>query len=146
MVTKLASTTTAKILDTASPQHWITESDQEEVLETHCLNLTLRTISIGEDTHYDLTFYIVIIILLLNLIFGIIIDAFADLRDQRNEVKAEVKEKCFICGLTASTFESKKISFLDHVSREHNVYSYIYYIIYLSSKPPNECTGIEKYV
>ena len=57
----------------------------------------------GEDFYwgryaFDLTFYVMIIVLLLNLIFGIIIDAFAAMRDERNEVEREVKEKCFICG------------------------------------------------
>ena len=105
-----------------------------------------------EDDHYwqryafDLTFYIVIIILLLNLIFGIIIDAFAAMRDQRSEIEKEVHEKCYICGLGAQEFESRKQSFENHIQREHNVYSYIYYIIYVSRKPTNECNGIEKYV
>eukprot|EP00347_Sterkiella_histriomuscorum_P015845 403355467 len=80
---------------------------------------------------FDLTFYIMIIILLLNLIFGIIIDAFAEMRDKRNQIEQEVKEKCFICGNSRTIFESKKRSFLDHIMREHNVFAYIYYILYL---------------
>lgn len=47
---------------------------------------TLEQLSIEEDLYwgryaFDLTFYIMIIVLLLNLIFGIIIDAFAAMRD-----------------------------------------------------------------
>ncbi len=34
---------------------------------------------------FDLTFFIFVIICLLNIIFGIIIDTFADLRDKRND-------------------------------------------------------------
>ena len=37
-------------------------------------------------------------------------------------------------------------SWFDHVSRDHNVYSYLYFILYVWSKPENECTGVEKYV
>lgn len=32
---------------------------------------------------YDLTFFLIIIIILLNIVFGIIIDTFAELRDQK---------------------------------------------------------------
>lgn len=46
---------------------------------------------------FDLSFFVVIIICLLNIIFGIIIDTFADLRDKRNEFDELVKTKCFIC-------------------------------------------------
>lgn len=37
-------------------------------------------------------------------------------------------------------------SWYDHVLKEHNVYAYLYFIIYVRRKPDSECTGIEKYV
>jgi len=82
----------------------------------------------------------------LNLIFGIIIDAFADMRDQRNAMEKEVNEKCFICGINRYQFEAKNKIFKDHVLREHNVYAYLFFILYVKRKPGNECTGVEKYV
>lgn len=36
---------------------------------------------------FDLSYFLFVIICLLNIIFGIIIDTFANLRDQRNELK-----------------------------------------------------------
>eukprot|EP00347_Sterkiella_histriomuscorum_P002968 403366109 len=95
---------------------------------------------------FDLSFFVLIIIIMLNLIFGIIIDAFADMRDQRNMIEKDVKEKCFICGITRFQFEAKNKSFQDHVLREHNVYAYIYFILYVKKKSGTECTGVEKYV
>ena len=56
---------------------------------------------------FDLTFFIFIIIIMLNLIFGIIIDAFADMRDSRNKTEQEVREKCFICGISRFNFEAQ---------------------------------------
>ena len=84
--------------------------------------------------------------MLLNLLFGIIIDAFADLRDERNFIENDIKEKCFICGLRRFDFEIKNKSWSDHIEKEHNVYAYLYYILYVSKKAANECTGVEKYV
>ena len=34
---------------------------------------------------FDLLFFVVVIIILLNIVFGIIIDTFAELRDERKE-------------------------------------------------------------
>ena len=56
---------------------------------------------------FDLTFFIIIIILMLNLIFGIIIDAFAEMRDKKKEIDDDTKEHCFICGITKFEFETK---------------------------------------
>lgn len=48
---------------------------------------------------YDLSFFVVLIIIVLNLIFGVIIDTFGDLRGEKNEKEDILKNTCFICGL-----------------------------------------------
>lgn len=48
---------------------------------------------------YDLSFFVVLIIIVLNLIFGVIIDTFGDLRTEKNEKEDILKNTCFICGL-----------------------------------------------
>ena len=48
---------------------------------------------------YDITFYFVFNILFLQMIYGIIIDTFAQLREQRKKLIEEIEQKCFICGL-----------------------------------------------
>ena len=48
---------------------------------------------------YDLSFFfLVIIIIIQNLIFGVIIDTFADLRAEKNRKDNMLKNTCFICG------------------------------------------------
>jgi inositol 1,4,5-triphosphate receptor type 1 len=64
---------------------------------------------------FDLSYFCIVMILLLNLIFGIIIDAFADMRDFQNQLEIDVKERCFICGLNRIVFETKNKSWLDHI-------------------------------
>ena len=44
-------------------------------------------------------FFFVVIIIVLNLIFGVIIDTFADLRTEKNNKEEIIKNTCFICGL-----------------------------------------------
>lgn len=47
---------------------------------------------------YDLLFYFIVIIIVLNLIFGVIIDTFADLRSEKQQKEEILKNTCFICG------------------------------------------------
>ncbi|CAH2268508.1 jg26696, partial [Pararge aegeria aegeria] len=46
---------------------------------------------------YDLVFYFVVIVIVLNLIFGVIIDTFADLRSEKQQKELILKNTCFIC-------------------------------------------------
>lgn len=47
---------------------------------------------------YDLLFFFIVIIIVLNLIFGVIIDTFADLRSEKQRKEEILKTTCFICG------------------------------------------------
>ena len=48
---------------------------------------------------YDLLFFMIVKMAFLNIIFGIIIDTFADLRDKRNTMEEDMKNVCYICGI-----------------------------------------------
>lgn len=52
---------------------------------------------------YDLLFFFMVIIIVLNLIFGVIIDTFADLRSEKQKKEEILKTSCFICGKTAQS-------------------------------------------
>ena len=47
---------------------------------------------------YDLLFFFIVIIIVLNLIFGVIIDTFADLRSEKQTKDEILRNSCFICG------------------------------------------------
>ncbi len=47
---------------------------------------------------YDMLFFFIVIIIVLNLIFGVIIDTFADLRSEKQQKEEVLKNSCFICG------------------------------------------------
>ena len=47
---------------------------------------------------YDLLFFFIVIIITLNLIFGVIIDTFGDLRQEKQEKDYTLRNTCFICG------------------------------------------------
>uniref|UniRef100_A0A1I8EE46 Inositol 1,4,5-trisphosphate receptor n=1 Tax=Wuchereria bancrofti TaxID=6293 RepID=A0A1I8EE46_WUCBA len=111
----------------------------------------LRNVAPNEESFlsrivYDLTFFIVIIIIVLNLVFGVIIDTFGDLRAERNEKVNQLRNNCFICGLGRERFDNKIITFEEHRKNEHNLYHYLYFIVWLQIKDETEFTGPESYV
>nr|Q8WSR4.1 RecName: Full=Inositol 1,4,5-trisphosphate receptor; Short=ApIP3R [Patiria pectinifera]BAB84088.1 inositol 1,4,5-trisphosphate receptor [Patiria pectinifera] len=95
---------------------------------------------------YDLLFFIVVIIIVLNLIFGVIIDTFADLRSEKQQKEEILKNTCFICGLNRSSFDNKSVSFEEHYKEEHSMWHYLYFIVLVKVKDPTEFTGPESYV
>ncbi|XP_071809962.1 inositol 1,4,5-trisphosphate receptor-like isoform X2 [Asterias amurensis] len=95
---------------------------------------------------YDLLFFFVVIIIVLNLIFGVIIDTFADLRSEKQQKEEILKNTCFICGLNRSSFDNKSVSFEEHFKDEHNMWHYLYFIVLVKVKDPTEFTGPESYV
>ena len=54
---------------------------------------------------YDLTFFIIISTIAMNIVFGIIVDTFSELRNKRYEIEADRLSSCFICSLRADEFE-----------------------------------------
>lgn len=95
---------------------------------------------------YDLLFFFIVIIIVLNLIFGVIIDTFADLRSEKQQKELILKNTCFVCGLNRSAFDNKTVSFEEHIKCEHNMWHYLYFIVLVKVKDPTEFTGPESYV
>ncbi|KAF0991205.1 hypothetical protein HZS_6306, partial [Henneguya salminicola] len=100
----------------------------------------------GFRFYYDLLFYLIIIIITLNLVFGVIVDTFAALREQKAKFDEIIKNTCFICGLYRSAFDNKDISFESHCNEDHNIWSYLYFIVHLNVKETTDFTGPESYV
>uniref|UniRef100_A0A8C9U1W1 Inositol 1,4,5-trisphosphate receptor n=1 Tax=Scleropages formosus TaxID=113540 RepID=A0A8C9U1W1_SCLFO len=95
---------------------------------------------------YDLLFYFIVIIIVLNLIFGVIIDTFADLRSEKQKKEEILKTTCFICGLERDKFDNKTVSFEEHIKVEHNIWNYLYFIVLVREKNKTDYTGPESYV
>ena len=113
---------------------------------------------------YDLMFFFIVIIITLNLIFGVIIDNFADLRTEKQRNDEILRNTCFICGLSLSrselsnledefilgldrkSFDNKHVTFEDHIRKVHNMWNYIYFMVLIHVKDPTEYTGPESYV
>jgi len=95
---------------------------------------------------FDMLFFLVIIIIFLNIIFGIIIDTFAELRDSRTAYMDDVMNVCFVCGTERNVIDLRGRGWSYHFMCEHSTFAYLSFLIYVRGKPSQVCTGIEKYV
>jgi inositol 1,4,5-triphosphate receptor type 1 len=96
---------------------------------------------------FDLSFFIIVTTIGLNIVFGIIVDTFGELREERSEIEADQKSKCFICDLQSHEFERKtKTGFGHHVKHDHNMWDYVYYSLYIDGIDPGDHNAIQKYV
>jgi hypothetical protein len=76
-------------------------------------------------------------LLTFNLFFGLIVDSISEIRQSKHALQEIIHQKCFICDLTKSDFEIIKEDFEKHLTEQHNVMAYVYYILWLSdSKLP----------
>ena len=102
--------------------------------------------TVGVKIIYDLSFFVVISTIGLNVIFGIIVDTFSELRDERYAILEDMQDVCFICSLPSFDFDRHANGFNHHVKKEHNMWGYLLFTIYLAEKNPSEYTAFEAYV
>jgi len=98
---------------------------------------------------FDLSFFIIVGKVIFDITTGLILDTFAELREEASTRENVLKNECFICGLSRNeyadlTFISK--SFEQHQEEVHNKWDYFFFICYLKAKDPTEYNGVEKYV
>lgn len=95
---------------------------------------------------YDMFFYIVIIVIMLNIVFGIIIDTFGDLRDRKREAEEDINNVCFICGQDRNIIDLRGEGWMQHFMSIHSPFAYLSFLVYLQKLDVADCSGLEKYV
>ena len=89
----------------------------------------------------DFLFFTIVNIVLLNVVFGIIIDTFGDLRAEKNEIRTDMLNVCFICNIERSMFERNDMEFRHHIKSEHYMWDYLKFLTHVWCKDPNNYNG-----
>jgi hypothetical protein len=97
-------------------------------------------------TVLDLSFLLLINIIMLSIFFSIIVGAFNDLRSDLQTREEDEKNTCFICGFTRKDFEKQERPFDFHVQFEHNIWDYVNFVVYLQDNLINDYSGNEYYL
>ena len=95
---------------------------------------------------FDILFDIIIVLIMLNVFFGIMVDAFAELRNKNYEREKDQNSVCFICQLNSDECLRKNIDFVEHVQKIHNLWNYVYFLTYLHLSNSNNFNRVEGYV
>ena len=97
----------------------------------------------------DTLYFVVVLIVLLNVMFGIVIDTFGNLRTAKAERLLDTTGKCFVCGIDKQVFDRAADGvqgFSDHIRRDHNMWNYLYFIIYIWEQDKDDDDGLEQFV
>ncbi|KAL4426931.1 hypothetical protein ABPG74_012931 [Tetrahymena malaccensis] len=116
------------------------------------ITLTLSGVVGNSNTHWefstfitDTVYFVFMSILFTNIISGIMTDTFAEMRDKRNFIESDKKNRCYICGVERATLEKKDLIFEEHI-KKHNLWEYLFYIQSIILKEETEYTGIESII
>jgi hypothetical protein len=88
-------------------------------------------------------FFLIVNIIFLNVIFGIIIDTFSNLREMQGHRDIDIANVCFVCGHTRFDFSKKNKDFEDHKKQEHDPWQYVAFLYHMSKKGDTELNGLE---
>lgn len=64
---------------------------------------------------YDMGFVLIVPIILIQIVFGIVIDSFGELYLSNQTLKDDIVNVCFICELERDSLEKEGISFEQHI-------------------------------
>lgn len=94
---------------------------------------------------FDLLYTIFMDTLFGNIVGGILIDTFAELRDKRQDIDQDKKGRCFICGIQRETLEKKNEDLKTHYkSQYHKLWDYVFYLYHLKNQETK--TGLESII
>lgn len=97
----------------------------------------------------DLTFFIVVLVIMINVFLGMIIDTFSSLRVEKIEKLKDTREICFICGIHKQIFDrtsDQPDGFRTHIKIDHNMWNYLYFIFMLWEQDQDDDDGLEQYI
>jgi hypothetical protein len=94
----------------------------------------------------DMIFYITVSLLLLNMVNGVIVSTFSQIREENQEKEEDIKNKCYICNINRVEFEKRKVLFDYHQNFEHNSVIYIKFLIHLKLISPKDLDADQSFI
>jgi hypothetical protein len=77
-----------------------------------------------------------------NIVSGIILDAFGELRDINDSLDNDKNNFCYICNISRDKLEKNSEKFRVHIKKNHYLWNYLFYVISLEMKDETEYTGL----
>jgi hypothetical protein len=106
-------------------------------------------VSIAKRWLLDITFFFVVNVGMLNLVGGVIITTFGQLRENKMRRTEDTLNVCFICSIDKQVFDrasDEPDGFQTHIKVDHNMWNYLYYIFLLWEQDRDDDDGLEQFV
>ena len=87
---------------------------------------------------YDVSYFLICIIIMIDLVFGIILGTFSDMREKERKHDSDKINNCFICHINRETVEKRKEDFQFHRDKKHYLWNYVNYMIFLKFSDTHE--------
>ena len=94
---------------------------------------------------YDDLFFILVVIIMIDMVFGIIIESFQELGNEEQKHVNDKKNHCFICHVNRGTVEKNRKDFDEHREKIHNLWNYVNYMISLKFADIHDLNAINSY-
>jgi uncharacterized membrane protein YgcG len=95
---------------------------------------------------YQMLFFIVVGVFLINILLALIVDEFGNLRSQRQVANTERFTRCLVCSIERETFQRNGVDFGHHIRVEHNIVHYLYLFAHLKYTSVLEFGATERYI
>lgn len=108
---------------------------------------SLSSLNLGN--RYMLNFiYFILQFVMLNIVGGIMIDTFSELRTNTIDRLNETENFCFVCGIENITFDRSigRGAFKHHIHSCHHMWDYLKFIIYIWEQDKDDDDGLEQFV
>ena len=86
---------------------------------------------------FDLSYFIIITIIGMNIVFGLIIDTFSQLREEKDNREEAQESQCIVCSLKSIDFDRDGNGWDVHKKEEHHLWDYLFFFALLEEKAQN---------
>ena len=94
----------------------------------------------------DDTFFFLIVIIMIDLVFGIVLRSFDKLQHINYKYQIDKVQNCFICNSKKENLEKIRINFDEHINSTHNVWNYIEFLIKIKLKDETDVNPMNCYI
>ncbi len=95
---------------------------------------------------HDVTYFLICIIIMIDLVFGIIIGTFSEMRSEEIMHQIDRENHCFICHVTREIAEkNNREDFQHHREITHNLWNYVDYMIFLKFSDLHDLNAANAY-
>ena len=94
---------------------------------------------------FDVSYFLICIIIMIDLIFGIVLRTFSQMREMVTNHEFDKVNHCFICHETRAFVEKNQEDFQHHREVTHNVWNYVDYMIYLKFSDLHDLNAVNSW-